>query len=134
MKKLPIPENYQGVMPYIIVKNAAGFMQWCKDVLDATERFSKQAEGGEGIMHAEIVIAGATVMLGDASEQWHVNTAGMFVYVEDADKTYAKALEKGAKSLLAPVTQPYGRTCGVMDPYGNTWWPTTAGSGTGEGM
>jgi PhnB protein len=127
MKKLNLPEGYQGVMPYIIVKNAAGFMQWCKDVLDATERFTKMVEGGDTIMHAEISIAGATVMLAESSEQWYVNTAGMFVYVEDADRAYAKAMERGAKSLLEPVNQPYGRTCGVMDPYGNTWWPTTAG-------
>ena len=54
-----------------------------------------------------------------------IQPAGMFVYVEDADETYHKALAEGAKSIMPPSDQEYGRSGGVIDPFGNTWWPTT---------
>jgi len=47
------------------------------------------------------------------------------VYVEDADAAYKLALDNGATSLMPPADQDYGRTCGVKDPFGNTWWITS---------
>ena len=49
----------------------------------------------------------------------------MFVYVEDADETYKKAVENGAETVMPPDDQPYGRSCGVTDPFGNVWWITS---------
>jgi uncharacterized glyoxalase superfamily protein PhnB len=49
----------------------------------------------------------------------------MFVYVDNADEIYQKALQEGAVSIMEPADQSYGRSCGVEDPYGNTWWITS---------
>lgn len=39
---------------------------------------------------------------------------------EEVDAEYAKALEKGARSILEPTTEPWGqRTCYIADPEGN---------------
>ena len=39
---------------------------------------------------------------------------------EEVDKEYAKAVSKGAVSVLAPETEPWGqRTCYIADPEGN---------------
>ena len=39
---------------------------------------------------------------------------------EEVDKEYAKAVEKGARPVLEPTTEPWGqRTCYVADPEGN---------------
>ena len=39
---------------------------------------------------------------------------------EEVDLEYAKAIEKGACSILAPTTEPWGqRTCYIADPEGN---------------
>ncbi len=39
---------------------------------------------------------------------------------EEVDKTYNELILKGAKSVLAPTTEPWGqRTCYVADPEGN---------------
>ena len=36
------------------------------------------------------------------------------------DKTYSEVLEKGAKSVMSPTTEPWGqRTCYISDPEGN---------------
>ena len=39
---------------------------------------------------------------------------------EEVDEEYQKAVEKGAVSVLAPETEPWGqRTCYIADPEGN---------------
>lgn len=39
---------------------------------------------------------------------------------EEVDSEYAKAVEKGALSVLEPTTEPWGqRTCYISDPEGN---------------
>lgn len=47
----------------------------------------------------------------------------MALYVdtfEEVDRQYARAVEKGAGSVLAPTTEPWGqRTCFLSDPEGN---------------
>jgi uncharacterized glyoxalase superfamily protein PhnB len=112
---MKIPEGYQQVMPYLIVKDAAGFMRFMENVFGAKEKFK--------MMRGESVI-----MLADSTDAFKPRTAGMFVYVEDADETYHKALNEGATSIMLPSDQEYGRTCGITDPFGNVWWPT-AGKG-----
>jgi PhnB protein len=50
----------------------------------------------------------------------------VYVYVPDADATYARALRHGASSLLEPQDRPWGdRVAGVADSFGNTWWIAT---------
>jgi uncharacterized glyoxalase superfamily protein PhnB len=126
MKNLNVPAGYQAVMPYLILKNAAGFLAWAIDVLDATEKMKSFREDGTTIAHAELFIGESTIMVSEASELWRVNNAGMFVYVTNADDTYARALAHGASEIMPPADMPYGRTCGITDPFGNVWWPTQA--------
>lgn len=56
----------------------------------------------------------------------------MCIYVPNADETYKKALEEGATSAMEPADTPWGRFCGVKDPYGNHWWITTPPKETSE--
>ena len=49
-------------------------------------------------------------------------TAFLYVYVDDADATYQRALEAGAHSLEEPMDLPYGDRRGmVRDPWNNIW-------------
>jgi uncharacterized glyoxalase superfamily protein PhnB len=46
----------------------------------------------------------------------------LYLYIEDADAAYRRALQAGAVSLEAPLDTPYGdRRAMVRDPAGNTW-------------
>lgn len=123
MENLPIPEGYQRVMPYLIIKNATGFLNFIQKVFDATEKM-KIMRDTNYIMHAESKIGESTIMFADSNEEFTPQTAGLFVYVQDADETYNKALEEGATSVSAMSNQDYGRSGGVTDPFGNTWWIT----------
>mgnify|MGYP001796394727 CR=1 FL=1 len=121
---MKIQEGYQQVMPYLIVKDAAGFMRFMENVFDAKEKF-KMMRDENLIAHAEMTIGESVIMLADTTDAFKVRHASMFIYVEDADETYHKALSEGATSLMVPSDQEYGRTCGITDPFGNIWWPTT---------
>lgn len=124
MAKNPkIPENYQTVMPYLIVKNAAQFISFMQTVFDATETY-KAMRDENTIMHAEIMIGGSTIMFADSTDIYGVRNAGMFIYVDDADETFKKAISNGGTVVSELTDQSYGRSGGVKDPFGNTWWIT----------
>jgi PhnB protein len=125
MKKLNIPEGYPQLMPYLIIENADAFFEFTKNVFGAEERY-KAMRTETLIMHGEIGIGSAVIMFADATEQFKKQTAGMFLYVDDCDSVYQKALDNGATTATEPANQSYGRSAGVTDPFGNTWWLTTA--------
>jgi uncharacterized glyoxalase superfamily protein PhnB len=48
--------------------------------------------------------------------------AFLYLYVDDIDATYQRALKAGAESLEEPQDMPYGDRRGmVKDPGGNIW-------------
>ena len=118
------PAGYNTVMPYLIIPRAAAFIEFAKEVFLATE-ISRHMRDESTVMHAEVRIEGSVIMLADATEQYPACPAGMFVYVPDADAAFARAVARGAREIMPMSDQPYGRTCGVEDPHGNTWWITT---------
>jgi uncharacterized glyoxalase superfamily protein PhnB len=100
---------------------------------DAELAFLKAAFGGaevncqrtadHTVMHAEITIGDSLVMLGQAGGPWKPRTAALYLWVEDVDATYARALQAGATSESEPEDKPYGhRNAGVIDQNGVTWW------------
>jgi PhnB protein len=125
MEKSTIPEGHQTIMPYLILKGADRFLGFMITVFGAEETF-KQMRNDNIIAHAELRINGSTIMCAEATDQWRPNTAGLFVYVKDADEIYKKAIAEGAVTIMEPADQPYGRSCGVTDPFGNIWWITSA--------
>jgi PhnB protein len=125
MSQLNIPEGFQTVMPYLIVPGAEKFSDFMKKVFNAKETHKQMRSEGV-VRHAQLNLGGSTIMFADASDDFPSNTAGMFVYVENADEIYTKALDEGATSIMPPADQDYGRSCGVTDPFGNSWWITSA--------
>jgi PhnB protein len=50
----------------------------------------------------------------------------IYVYVEDVDAVYGRAMQHGAKSIAPPEDKPYNeRQAGFIDSGGNTWWVST---------
>lgn len=114
-------------MPYLMLNGALKFIDFTKAVFNAalTTSMHKMREDHKTVIHSEITIGGSTIMFTDATEQWKKQTANLFVYVENPDETYQKAMDSGATTVMELSDQNYGRTCGVLDPFGNTWWITS---------
>lgn len=121
---MKLPQGHQRIMPYLILRGVDSFIEFSKNVFAAKETFRRMRDE-QVIMHAEIQIGAATIMMADATDDWPAHPASLFIYVEDADATYQRALDSGASSVMEMSTQDYGRTGGFKDPQGNVWWVTT---------
>ena len=118
----PIPDGYTAITPYLIVADAAGFLEFLTDAFGAVER--TRIPMGEGLIgHAEVEIGGAAVMLSDAlPPDFPPTSSQIHLYVEDVDEVYAQAVGAGATAVAEPADQFYGdRIARVNDPSGNQW-------------
>jgi uncharacterized glyoxalase superfamily protein PhnB len=121
---MEVPVGYATVTPYLIVHGGLGFINFMENVFGAKTK-EKIMQDEHTVMHAELEVGDSIIMLADSTEKFAPMPAGLFIYVEDADASYAKAIKSGAKSVMEVADQEYGRSGGVLDPYGNTWWITT---------
>jgi uncharacterized glyoxalase superfamily protein PhnB len=120
-----IPAGYHAVTPYLIVRDVEGLIDFLKNTFDAEEVMRSSHPDG-GIRHAEVRVGDSVVMMGGAADEPSAMPAALYVYVEDVDASYRRALEAGATSLGEPDDKEYGdRNAGVRDRSGNCWWIST---------
>jgi PhnB protein len=89
-------------------------------------RFVKKVFRGQGEFQvnrpAEIRIGDSLIMISDGDGLREPVSAFLYVYVEDVDETYQRAVEAGAETLELPSDLPYGdRRAMVKDAWGNLW-------------
>ena len=119
-KVRPIPKGFHSVSPSLNQADAAQTIEFCKKAFGAKLRMKMAGPGGK-IMHAEILIGDSIVMLSDAM-QAPPRAAGLFLYVPDVDKTFAKAVKAGATVLMPVQDMFWGDRFGrLADPSGNRW-------------
>ena len=121
---MKVPEGYQAVMPYLIVNGASKFIDFTKKVFNAELKFHVLIDKNR-IQHAEIKINGSVIMFADGTDEFKPREANLMVYVENADEIFKKAISERAEIVRELSDQEYGRTCGVKDPFGITWWITS---------
>jgi PhnB protein len=108
------PDGWHTVTPRIVAHDAERLVEFLKRVFGATGAYRPDRP-------AEMKIGDSIIMVTDA-EVRDPMPAFLYVYVDDADETYRKAISTGAKSLEEPSDQPYGDRRGmVRDQWGNTW-------------
>jgi PhnB protein len=119
-KVKPMPEGYHSVSPALTQADTARTIEFCKKAFGAKERMRLAGPGGR-IMHAEIQIGDSILMLSDATQD-PPQPAGLFLYVPDVDKTFAKAVKAGATVVMPVQDMFWGDRFGsVTDPSGNRW-------------
>ena len=124
----PIREGFRTLTPYPVAKDAAGLIDFVKQVFDAQEQF--RVIGSAGGIHCEVRLGDSMMMIGGGGPglSWSGNAQPMafHVYVRDTDAVYQRAMEAGSTSLQAPADQPWGeRSANVKDPHGNHWYIAT---------
>jgi PhnB protein len=127
----PVPDGFHTVTPYLIFKDAAPALAWYERAFGAKELFRKLDDAGK-IRHAEMMVGTSPIMLaGEFAEfpEWKSaesrggSPVHMYLYVEDCDALFARALAAGAKQLLPMQDQEYGdRQGGLTDPFGHVWY------------
>lgn len=116
----PIPEGYRNVTPYMI-GSAEKVINFAKETFGAEELFRMPGPNGI-IMHAEFKIGDSILMISDGGAEYPPMPCSLYVYVNNVDETYKRALKAGGTSLKEPADQFYGdRTASVKDSAGNIW-------------
>ena len=126
---LPIPEGYQTLTPYLVIKGARAAIDYYKKVFGATECTRMGAPGGM-IGHAELTIGGSVIMLADeypdmgfrGPKAFGGSPVSLLLYVGNVDEVFKRALDAGAKQLRPVADQFYGDRMGTLeDPFGHVW-------------
>ncbi len=121
----PIPEGYHSVTPYLIVPGLAKLIEFMKQAFGAVEIERMEGPGGR-IMHAEVRIGDSIIMMGEPMGEWTPMPTMLYLYMNDCDATYKRAIQAGATAAQEPADQFYGdRNAGVKDSSGNLWWLAT---------
>jgi PhnB protein len=125
----PVPEGYHTVTPYLAVDDAKAAIDFYERAFGARERSRMPGPDGK-IAHAEIEIGDSIVMLADPFPQSNIRppkevggtTCGAFLYVENIDDFFQRAVDAGATVTMEPEDMFWGDRFGsVTDPYGHAW-------------
>ncbi len=126
----PIPDRFHSVTPTLTVSGATNAIEFYKKVFAAQELSRFPSHDGKTIMHAEIKIGDSIIMLNDEFPQMNClspqsvggASTGIFLYVEDADAVFNKAVSVGAKVTMPMIDAFWGDRCGqIEDPFGHRW-------------
>lgn len=127
----PVPAGYHTITPSLVLDDAAGTIEWYKKALGAEEISRSLGPDGK-VMHAEIKIGDSRVMVNDAMMGAKApralggSPASFWLYVNDSDALFDRAVSAGATVQMPMADQFWGDRAGaVADPAGYTWWIST---------
>jgi PhnB protein len=104
--------GYRSVTPRLVVDDVEAQVHFLREVFAATGA----VEPGRP---ANIHIGDSVVMVSSTAER-EPFPAFLYMYVDDADETFQRAVDAGAEVLEEPLDTPYGdRRAMVRDPFGN---------------
>jgi PhnB protein len=129
--KNAVPKGFHTVTPQLTLDHAVQAIEWYKKALGAEE--VSRAIGPDGkILHAELRIGDSIIMLNDAimggkgPKAIGGSPASLWIYVEDCDALFNRAVAAGGQVAGGPMghmgDQFWGDRCGTFtDPQGYSW-------------
>ena len=124
----PIPEGYHTISPAMFFKDTRKAIEFYKKAFGAKERHVMPGPDGKGVMHAEIKIGDSIMMMADensmvkSAESLGSTPVKFYVYVEDVDSSFKKAVEAGSKVEMPVQDMFWGDRMGSLkDPFGYCW-------------
>lgn len=110
----PPPSDFRTVTPRMVVGDVAVAVEFLRAVFGAVGEI-------HGDRPAEMRVGDSLIMVSSA-DQRDVFPAFLYIYVEDADAAYGRAIAAGATSVEPPLDTPYGdRRAMVRDACGNVF-------------
>ena len=124
-----VPPGLGAVTPFLHPRGAPGLIEFMKEAFAAEEvAMHRHPEGA--IAHAQIRVGRSIIEMGEAHDEWGPMPTMFYVYVDDVDAWYRRALDAGAVSIEAPALQPYGhRRAAVRDAFDNEWYLAAPATG-----
>lgn len=129
----PVPKGFHTVTASLYVRNAAQAIDFYKKALGAEEIMRMAGPDGK-IGHAELKIGDSIIFLSDENPAWGTKSpqtlggtsGGIYLYVEDVDKSFQRAVDAGGKVHMPVADMFWGDRLGsIVDPYGHYWTLST---------
>lgn len=118
------PEGLGTVLPFLFPGKARAFIDFLKRAFAAQEMGVFEESGR--VVHAAVRIGDAVLEMGEPHDEVQPMPSRFFLYVEDCDAWYRRAVAAGATSVQQPTDQPHAhRTAVVLDPFGYQWIPAS---------
>ena len=120
-----IAEGLHTITLYFHPIGAQGLIDFLQNAFGSEEVMRHQSPDGM-ILHAKMRMGDSIIELGESRGPSLPMPPAVYMYVEDVDALYERALKAGAVSVLPPTDQPYGdRNAWVRDPFDNMWYLAT---------
>jgi PhnB protein len=120
-----IPEGLRAVNVYLHPRSVNQVIDFMKRGFGG-EEVARYASPEGLIQHAQVRIGDSVIEMGEAHGPYQPMPTMLYLYVDDCDTLYQRALQAGATSMSEPADQPYGdRTASVKDPFDNVWYVAT---------
>ena len=123
----PIPDGYTTVTPSLVHTDSVKAIEFYKKAFGAQELMRMPGPDGK-IMHAEIKIGNAHVMMNDeimgskSAQTLGGSPVTFYLYVDDADAAFRKAIAAGCKEIMPVADMFWGDRMGAFsDPFGYKW-------------
>jgi PhnB protein len=120
----PGPQGLLTIQPYLRLHGAGRMILFLDRAFGAKALGVANSPEGK-VLHATIQIGNWTLEVDDAQGDSEPMPCHLHLHVSDADRLYARAIGAGATSIEEPADKPYGRSGGVRDAFGNSWFITT---------
>ncbi|MEO1310440.1 MAG: VOC family protein [Pseudomonadota bacterium] len=118
--------DHTTVTAFVVCRGAEKSLEFAKTVFGAKVLGEPLRRSSGEIWNAVAKIDDTTLMFAEAESEMMHRPAFLYVFVEDADATFEKAIAAGGSPMMQPADQFYGnRDGGVEDPAGNWWWIAT---------
>jgi PhnB protein len=115
-------EGLHAVTPYLHPSDAPRFIEFLERGFGATVEAKHEDPSGR-IAHAKVRVGDSVIEMGEAHGQWQPMPSAMYLYVDDADAWFNRAVAAGATVVYPLANQGYGdRNGGVRDVWGNHWY------------
>jgi uncharacterized glyoxalase superfamily protein PhnB len=120
-----IPEGMQSVTPYLVVDGANDLIRFIEQSFNGKQLSIMKTKDGR-VMHAAVQIGSSQIMVSDSTDKYPAASSRLYLYVENVDDTFKKAINAKGTSLREPTDEFYGdRSGGIKDSWGNEWWIAT---------
>ena len=137
MSKASKPPAMAPVVPHLTVDDTSAAIEFYKKAFGAVEIARHAAPDGKKIMHAAVLINGATVMLNDDFPEYSGkprtpqalggSPVVIHLNVSDVDASWQRAVKAGAEVTMALADQFWGDRYGSLrDPHGHEWSMSSA--------
>ena len=121
----PGPEGVPSVQPYLHLRNSEKMIPFLESAFGGVVQGHVPLSPEGHVLHATVQIGDNTLELDEAHGEFQPMPCHLHLHVDDADAMYARALRAGATSIDAVSDKPYGRSGGVKDMFGNSWFITS---------